>query len=845
MRSGAALAAAAGLWALCALSCRAQAKEAFDAGGLAVKWELIGNAPRTSAAFTITNKSAAAFPAKGWQLYFTSVMGVDAGGVSGGVKIDHLNGDIYRLSPAEDSKALKPGASARVTYNCDGPVFNYSAAPAGLYLVLDAAPEKGYPISDFTAAPVKDPGAGFVTPAAIYARNRAVKDIPAGELPGIFPTPSSYKKLKGEFVLRPGARIAAGASLRSEAGYLAEELEPLLGKRPQVLATGDGGDIVLKKGVMGAEAYTLVVRRKKIEITASDPAGAFYGIQSLKSLLPASAWAAARTELRIPAVEVRDAPRFGFRGLLLDVARNFKKKDEVFKILDLMSLYKMNVLHFHLIDDEGWRLEIPGLPELTEVGGRRGHPADDKYFLPPSFGAGPEPGSNLASGYYTRADFIEILKYASRRHIRVIPEIESPGHSRAAIKAMDVRYGRLRRQGKYAEAERYLLRDLKDKSRYRTPQAWNDNVMCVALPSTYRFLEKVIDGIQGMYKEAGVPLDTVHLGGDEVPAGVWEKSPAVRELMADDKSLKTVDDLWYYYFAKAGAILKARGLFLSGWEEAGLRKTVVNGAKQMVPNADFVKDGFRLHVWNNMIGWGAEDLPYRLANAGYKVVLSCVSNNYFDLAYSKSPDEPGYYWGGFVDVDKPFYFVPYDYYRTTKEDAAGNPADPANFMGKERLTEYGKTNIAGLQGLLWGENITSDGALEYMLLPKLLGLAERAWAVDPQWAVEKDTAAAQELYARAWSVFTNAAGKKELPRLDYYHGGFNYRIPPPGAVIEDGKVLANIQLPGFDLRYTTDGTEPTVKSNEYTGPISGKGIIKIKAFDTRGRGGRSATVENY
>ena len=124
MRSVAALAAAAWVLALGALPCRAQAKEALNAAGLAVKWELISNAPRTSAAFTITNKSAAAFPAKGWRLYFTSVMGVDAGGVSGGAKIEHLNGDIYRLSPAEDSKALKPGASARVTYNCDGPVLN-------------------------------------------------------------------------------------------------------------------------------------------------------------------------------------------------------------------------------------------------------------------------------------------------------------------------------------------------------------------------------------------------------------------------------------------------------------------------------------------------------------------------------------------------------------------------------------------------------------------------------------------------------------------------------------------------------------------------------------------------
>jgi hexosaminidase len=250
-------------------------------------------------------------------------------------------------------------------------------------------------------------------------------------------------------------------------------------------------------------------------------------------------------------------------------------------------------------------------------------------------------------------------------------------------------------------------------------------------------------------------------------------------------------------------------------------------------------------VWNNVIGWGAEDLPYRLANAGYKVVLSCVGNNYFDLAYVKSPDEPGYYWGGYVDVDKPFYFIPYDYYRSTRENAAGDPADLAYFSGKERLTDYGRSNIAGIQGLLWGENIKNNESLEYMILPKLLGLAERAWAQDPQWAVEKDTDTARELYDQAWSVFVNTVGKRELPRLDCYHGGFAYRIPPAGAAIEDGKVFVNIQLPGFDLRYTSDGSEPTARSGKYTGPITGKGLIKIKAFNPLGRGGKTTTIENF
>jgi hexosaminidase len=275
-----------------------------------------------------------------------------------------------------------------------------------------------------------------------------------------------------------------------------------------------------------------------------------------------------------------------------------------------------------------------------------------------------------------------------------------------------------------------------------------------------------------------------------------------------------------------------------------MRKTKIDGRNVNIPNPDFVKDQFRVDVWNNVLGWGSEDLAYQLANAGYKVVLSCVSHLYFDMAYYKSFDEPGYYWGAFVDVDKPFYFVPYDYFRNSKEDKFGNPLDKSIFIGKDRLTDYGKSNILGIQGLLWSETINSPERMEYMILPKMLGLAERAWAQDPRWATERDEARAEQLYQEAWTQFANQLGQRELVRLDHYAGGFNYRIPAPGAFVEDGKVTANIQLPGLVIRYTTDGSEPTEKSNIYTGPISAKGKVKMKAFDTRGRSGHSIVVDN-
>jgi hexosaminidase len=398
--------------------------------------------------------------------------------------------------------------------------------------------------------------------------------------------------------------------------------------------------------------------------------------------------------------------------------------------------------------------------------------------------------------------------------------------------------------GKQEEAEKFLLRDPEDKSVYRSVQSWNDNIMNVAMPSTYRFLEVVVDDLVSIYKEAGAPLESIHFGGDEVPSGVWEKSPACQALMDSSKTVNSVDDLWYYYYGKVNEIAKRKGLIMYGWEEIGMRKTKQDGKNVNIPNPDFVNDKFRVDVWNNVLGWGAEDLAYQLANSGYKVVLSCVSHIYFDMAYYKSFDEPGYYWGAFVDVDKPFYFIPYDYFKNSKEDKFGNPLDKSIFIGKQRLTDYGKTNIIGIQGLLWSETITSPERMEYMILPKMLGLAERAWSKDPKWATERDEAKAEQLYQQDWSKFVNILGKRELQRLDNYAGGFNYRIPTPGAVVENGKVVVNMQLPGLTIRYTNDGKEPTVKSSVYNGSISAKGKIKLKAFNTKGRSSRVIEVDN-
>jgi hexosaminidase len=171
----------------------------------------------------------------------------------------------------------------------------------------------------------------------------------------------------------------------------------------------------------------------------------------------------------------------------------------------------------------------------------------------------------------------------------------------------------------------------------------------------------------------------------------------------------------------------------------------------------------------------------------------------------------------------------------------GRPLDDNHFEDMERLTEEGRANIVGIQSLLWGEKLISDERQEYMLVPKLLAMAERAWAAQPGWAKGEWTTQNEQQYQLAWSQFLNIASKRELPRLDHYAGGFRYRIPTPGAIIKDGTISANVQMPGFTIRYTTDGSEPDINSKVYEGPIDASSA-KLRVFSRNGRGGRTVEI---
>jgi len=801
-----------------------------DSTSLRMEWNLVQNNsndnPHFTAALTFRNMSASAIPPTGWTLYFNlRYHGNKLTSLNSAFEIKNIEGDLFTIEPTNNFSGIAPDQFVEMKFTGNGRIANFQDVPSGFFLVMGDDKTQAIPL----ARPFvrdRDKLAQFDAYAA-FEKNKLATDVPLSQLPKILPTPRQYKETGGSFSLTSAMTLKADPLFQQEANYLKETLRQLFGKN--VPASPNKKTVQLTKDSLPPGAYQLFVTTNGIEIKAGDATGIFYGIQSLKSLLPPTAWTGKSSAYTIPCVSVEDAPRFPVRAFMLDVARNFQSKEQIMKILDVMALYKLNVFHFHFSDDEGWRLEIPGIPELTTIGAMRGYPFNDNSRLQPSYGSGPVSGKLFGSGYYSTSDFIEILKYATKLHIQVIPEIESPGHARAAVKAMDARYNSYLKSGNKETAEHYLLHDPNDQSAYQSNQYFHDNVMDVGLPSTYRFIEKVVDELQAMYRTAGAPLTTIHMAGDEVAHGAWEKSPSVAAYQKQNPTLKTQTDLWRNYFGRMKAILKSRGLTMSGWEELAVGQQTGDESRTVIENEDFIKDGITLDAWWSI--FGHEAMPYKIANAGYNVVLTNVDYFYFDMAYVKSFDEPGDAWVGYIDLIKTFSFIPYNYYKNDSIDIAGNRYAQYYFKNQQALTEKGKANIRGIQGALWGENLSSANLAEYLILPRLLILAERAWAKEPLWAAEPDPQKARQHFLQEWSVFSNVLMKRELPKLNSYHEGYHYYIPAPGIRYDHQQINVNA-FPGLEIRYTRDGSEPTITSPLYQGPIkfdSANPII-IKAF---------------
>lgn len=778
--------------------------------------------------FCLTNNGNKSL-ADNWVIYFNQTPIYYQQPINAPLEIECIGSTYYKMYPTEHYQALAPGETLSFTILSEGNVINVSSVPEGAYMVT--TDEKGKMLQPQNI-PIE---IGLFTPDAqwihsknsfpyadgnyLYKQNDDFSKPVDCDILSLFPTPKKVEKTGGVSTFSPRVGLKFDGVFKEEALLLKKQLTSQLGCA--VSDKDEETNIELKKTELPAtcqypdEHYEIVIKNNLLILKANDAHGIFNACQTLVALLDNMKLASSP----LPNLHITDYPDMGHRGIMLDVARNFTKKTDLLKLIDILSFYKMNVLHLHLSDDEAWRVEIPGLEELTEIASRRGHTTDELTCLYPAYAWGWNEAdtTSLANGYYSRSDFMDILKYAKERHIRIIPEIDIPGHSRAAIKAMNARYRKYIDMDQ-SKAEEYLLIDFADTSQYLSAQNFTDNVINVAMPSTYRFLEKVIDEIGRMYQDAGVELPAFHIGGDEVPEGIWEGSSICRTFMKEH-GLTKIRDLKDYFLEQILEMLDKRNMQAVGWQDIVMKPD--NTVNEHFRNSKVLN-----YCWNTIPEQGGDEVPYKLANAGYPIILCNVGNFYLDMSYCYHVEEPGLRWGGYVDEYVTFDMLPFDIYKSLRRNLKGESVDVKTVSNdKQPLTKEGYKNIKGLSGQIWAETIRSFEQIEYYLFPKVFGLAERAWNAQPSWALSPDS----KVYVDAKRKYNAGIVTYELPRLA--KRGINFRVSPPGIIVKDGLLFVNTTNPNAVIRYTTDGSEPTKNSVKWQTPIACDAPqIKAKAF---------------
>lgn len=404
-----------------------------------------------------------------------------------------------------------------------------------------------------------------------------------------------------------------------------------------------------------AEAYKLIVNDKRVCISGASEAGVFYGIQTLRKSLPV----AQDINVNLSAVEIYDKPRFAYRGAMLDVARHFYTVDEVKTFIDMLALHNINRFHWHLTDDQGWRIEIKKYPKLMSVASERKETVVGRWY------SGIYDGKPYG-GYYTQDELRDVIDYAAKRHITIIPEVDLPGHMQAALTA----YPELGCTGGPYEV--------------RTIWGVSQDVLCVGNDFTLQFVKDVLSEVADIF-----PSEYIHIGGDECPKVRWEKCPKCQErikslgLKSDAKHTKE-QRLQSYMIQEAAKYLKEKGKRIIGWTE------ILEGG--LVPDA-------------TLMSWIGESGGIEAAHQHHDVIMTPNTYLYFDYYQSKKVEDEPLAIGGYLPIEKTYNYEP---------------------MPKE-LTEEEQQYIKGVQANLWTEYIPVFSQVQYMVLPRLGAAAEVQW----------------------------------------------------------------------------------------------------------------------
>ena len=754
------------------------------------------------------------------------------------IKYEYVAGQSYNILSFGKDYDLKSNESINIDFNQFGGVKRISDLPVGGFVVsnneiIDVKFTYDWKDADGIEkldAPSSIDRYNLYSPSSVLSKS---------ELEIITPSPSEITILDGESSLKSMYEIFIDENLDLDINTVNSILSQNFNIEFNNYSDSVDSDIIVQfSEKFLKESYELSINENKIQIKASDKAGALYGIQSLKQLMLSSKL----DNTNLKHVFINDSPRFSYRGMLLDISRNFYGPDKIKQILDYLSFFKINHLDFRLTDDEGWRLEIPGLDELTEVGSKRAYTKDEFESLIPMYGSGPDTNST-GSGYLSKVDFIDILQYADNRNIKIIPQISFPSHIRSAIISMDARYQKYMELGNKDEAEKYLLSDPDDKSEYYSAQGFDDNIACICRESAFTFYEKVIDEIYLMYQEAEVEMDKFGVAADELPYGAWQKSPICNKFMEDNSIVGDYNALYEMMQTRVYNKILSYNATMTGWDDILLKLTEKNQSETQIK--DFFKgDDILLFVWKNDWGGGRQDMIYKFANLGYKTVMSNSSAFYFDMVDDKDLDNVGLSWSGYADYKDMWTVDVFDIFN----DSYGvkkNNISKEYIESSEKLKSTNRDNIIGIQSQIWSETIRNEDILDYMFMPNIIVFSQKAWSKDPKWISVQDKNEREITLDYEWNKFRNTIGQRLLPMIENIYGGLSYDLPKPGGIIKNDSLYANSAFPGLSIKYTLDGSLPNSESMNYKNPVklNQDDIVNLRLFDNKGRGGYTIQVD--
>lgn len=771
-----------------------------------------------------------------WSLHWNQISAlVDSESIPKNTKYEYVAGQSYNILSFGNDYTLKKDQTISIDLKQRGGVKRKSDFPMGGFVVTDDDILNVKFINLWQNA--KDiQELDIPTANDRFNYNVSNKLLDKSQLDLIIPTPNKIDFFEGQMDLKTKYSINIDESLNLNFDFA----KSLMSGVAKIVSNNEEADIKISFiENLTKESYELNIDNNSISIFASDRAGALYGLQSLKQIF----LVAKLEETAIRNLKITDSPKFSYRGMLLDISRNFYGPKKIKQILDYLSFFKINHLDFRLTDDEGWRLEIPGLEELTEVGSKRGYTKDESDNLIPIYGSGPDSNSSPGSGYLSKSEFMDILKYANERNITIIPQISYPSHIRSAIISMNARYQKYMKLGDKGEAEKYLLIDPNDESEYYSAQGFDDNIVCICRESAFNFYEKVIDEVYLMYKEAGVEMKKFGVGADEIPYGAWRKSPLCDKFMEEKSITGDYDALYQYQQRRIYDKLSSYGLTMTGWDDILLRLTEKNQSETQIK--DFFKDDdILLFVWNNSWGGGRQDMIYKYANLGYKTIMSNSSAFYFDMVDDKDFDNIGLSWSGYADYKDIWTVDVFDIFNDSYGVKKNNIS--TDYINKsEKIDPKNRDNIIGIQSQIWGETIVDEDVLDYMFMPNIIVFSQKAWSQDDSWMSISDKEIKNQTLEIEWNKFTNNLGQRVLPIVDEIFGGLSYDLPKPGGIIVNDSLYANTVFPGLDIKYTLDGTVPDSNSENYTTPVKIKTdeVVHLRLFDKKGRGGNDIKVD--